>query len=325
MKHFMHVIVAALVVVGLPTTAAQAQSGAGLLLRPFDAEAFGEVDFSTLYFDSAEVENTRTDASLAWYEASGRMNLASLHEPGAAVGFRLDHLDFDVGGAASGMVPDELSHQSFGVGAWLGEWADWEIGVTAGGGYAGSEPYEDSDAWFAHANLVARHQVDEQSHWFVTINYDQSRTIFPDVPLPGVGYQRRVSDRLVYTIGLPFSTIFWRPTDALVINASYLPPFDGEVKVTYAISQQVRLFGAYESELLAFHTEQQRENDRTFFEQRRVEGGVRWVPCDYAELVLAGGLAFDQELSRGFDARDLTDEVELGDEPYIRGGIKVKF
>jgi hypothetical protein len=263
--------------------------------------------------------------ALTWYEGAGRVNLATLHEPGAAAGFKLHYLDFDADGAAGSVVPDELTHQSLGAGAWLGEWTGWQIGVTAGAGYAGNEPYEDGDAWYAHANLVARHQVDDNSHWFVTLNYDQSRTIFPDVPLPGVGYQRRVSDRLIYTLGLPFSTVFWRPTEALFINASYLPPFDGQVKVTYAISRQVRLFGGYESNLLAFHTEPQRKNDRTFFEQRRVEGGVKWLPCDYAEFVLAGGLAFDQQLSRGFDARDLNDEIELDDEPYIRGGITVRF
>ncbi len=333
MNHHRIAIVAALLAAGLAWNTAHAQSGPSLLLSPFSTPAAdpadpptpfnAELDFSALYIDSAGVEDTDSDVGLTWYEGAGRADLSSVHERGAAVGFGLDYLDFDVD-ADSGLA-SELTRQSIGIGAWLGEWAGWEIGLTAGAGYAGDEPYNDADAWYAHANLLARYRIDQQSRWLLSLNYDGSRSIFPDIPLPGVAYQRRVDDTLSYTVGIPFSTLYWRPTRQFWINATYAVPFDGSVWANFAIVEELRLFAGYESHLLAFHTEGQRDTDRTFFEQRRIEGGVRWAPTHHAEFVVAGGLAFDQEISRGFDARDLTDEIELDDEPYIRAGVKVKF
>ncbi len=322
-RHLLIVVAAG--ATGLIATLAHGQSGPRLITQPFrPAESIVEVDFSTLYFGETDYETRPGDVGLTWYEAQGRANLGSVHERGAAVGFSLDYLDFDADPKTT-LIPDQLTRQAFGAGAWLGDWQDWEIGVVAGAGYAGDEPYSDGSAWFPHASLIGRYHVDKQSKWIFTVNYDESRTIFPDIPLGGIAYQHVQSKSFVWTLGLPFSSVFWRPTQQLMIDARYIAPLDGEVTVTFILLREVRLFGGYSGEMLAFHRESQRKDDRTFFSQRRLEGGVRVVPCDSMELVIAGGLAFDQEFARGFDARELNDKIELENEPYIRAGFNVKF
>jgi len=54
-------------------------------------------------------------------------------------------------------------------------------------------------------------------------------------------------------------------------------------------------------------------------------GGVRWTPCREASLVLAGGYAFEQECSGGFDSRENVAYVELSDAPFIRLGLEAMF
>jgi hypothetical protein len=45
----------------------------------------------------------------------------------------------------------------------------------------------------------------------------------------------------------------------------------------------------------------------------------------YVDATLSVGYAFNQELSSGFDARDLDDFAQLSDEPYIGFMLRSRF
>jgi hypothetical protein len=327
MNNLRHFIVA---LVGLCTltAAASAQSGPALLVAPWDAEQSVRLSFDALLFGDADVEDTRADLELTWYEAQGGMRFASprgqaetprVGAPGMYVGFDVDYLDLD--GGMSG----ELTDQSIGVGTWFGQPInDWQLGVVAGVGYAGENPYAVDEAWYGHATLIARKQVGDDAAWMIMLNYDGNRSIFPDIPLPAIAYQKTVSDRLVYTLGLPRSGVFWRPTDRFFLNANYTVPFTVDAKATYAVTQQVHVYGAFYNRFEAFAIEGM-DDDRLFFSQRRLEGGLEWRVNDNFDLLVAGGYAFGQEFSTGWHAIDTDNQIEVDDTPYLRAGVSIQW
>ena len=61
------------------------------------------------------------------------------------------------------------------------------------------------------------------------------------------------------------------------------------------------------------------------FQQRRAEVGLRWEPRKDFLFSVAGGYAFGQEFSTGFDARDTDLVADVSDEPYLRFGVDIRF
>ena len=91
------------------------------------------------------------------------------------------------------------------------------------------------------------------------------------------------------------------------------------------VIEPVTIYGSFHSETRAFHIVGDDDHKRIFFQQRVAEIGVRWRPCPTCERFVAGGYAFSQEFSRGWDTRD-TDEVrEISDEPFVRFGGRIRF
>jgi hypothetical protein len=300
---------------------AAAQTGPGLMLQPWQDGMLAESHFEALVFDSGETD-AADEFDLIWYEGAARFRLDPDDDRRLTFGAAFNQLDLDSDDAR---LPDRLTDQRIGVGLRLGEWEGWSIDLTAGAGFAGDLPYADEDAWYAHASLIGRKPIDEQSNWLVVLNFDGNRAIFPDVPLPAVAYQRQASEQLAYTVGLPFSSILWRPIEPLIIDVRYSVPFSVDATVTYAFSEQWRVYGGFYNEHEAYHLDGDDEHRRLFFEQRRLEAGVHWAPCDEAEIKLAGGYAFDQEFTRGFDVTDEDDVADPSDEPYLRVSVDVRF
>jgi hypothetical protein len=207
----------------------------------------------------------------------------------------------------------------------LGRCDDWEVGAVVGFGYAGNSPFGDASAWYAKADLIVSTKFDENSGLQIILDYNGNRTIFPDLPLPAVAYWRKSSDQLSYSVGLPYSSITWKPLDTLTIHADYAVPFTIDATVTWQVLEQLAIFGGFHNRYDAFFIDGLDKERRHFFRQRSVEAGVRWSPCRNIDLSLAGGYAFDQEIEVGFDARDTDSVVEFSDEPFVRIAAEMRF
>ena len=172
--------------------------------------------------------------------------------------------------------------------------------------------------------MIFSYELDPDAGWQVLINYNGNRTLWPDVPLPGVAYYDRIDD-LSYTLGVPYSSATWQPLDGLTLHVNYAVPLSFNGRIGYEVIEGVELYGKLETRFNAFQLDGSPEHTRIFFRQRRAELGVDWTPCDFARFKLAGGYAFDQEFRTGFDARDLDHLVTVSDEPYVRFAIDLDF
>lgn len=313
----------ALLVMVLSAAPAKAQTGPQLLLKPWPDEARVEVRgeatfFGTAHGDSDDGEKVR----LQIYESGGRAGLGSAEQP-LNVGYQFFYMNIDSSDVA---LPQRLTDQQFGVGFNLCECSDgWTASLTLGGGFAGDLPYADSDAWYGRADLFFTHKIDDRSSVQILVNYHGNRSVFPDVPLPAVSYSHKHSDTLTWTLGVPYSGLFWVPADKWFVNIGYVLPFSLDATIGYELFTGFTLFGGFHNRFEAFHLEDDSENRRLFFEQRQLEAGLTWKVCKGFDLTVAGGYAFGQEFSRGWDARDTTSVRELSDEPYIRGGVLIRF
>jgi hypothetical protein len=272
-------------------------------------------------FQWSETEDD-DDIDLSIYESTGRYRIRDEAYRGFTMGYELIHLDL---ATTDPLLPERLIDTSAAVGLDVFKETGWRLAVTAGGGFAGDTPFSDRHAWYAKGSIVSIHGLDEQSELMLSLFFDGNSVIFPDVPLPAIAYSRRSSDTLSYTVGLPFSSIRWVPVDKLTLSFGYALLTNFSVMADYEFIDTWHVFASFGSRTDAFHLENDDEHRRLFFEQRRAEAGLRWEPCRNASLLLAGGFAFDQEFSRGFDLRD-TDEVqEIDDAPYLRAAISLSF
>jgi hypothetical protein len=131
---------------------------------------------------------------------------------------------------------------------------------------------------------------------------------------------------LLLAVGFPYSSITWKPNDKLTIDARYAFPDDGQIRVDYSLIEDLGLFASYALRQDAFHFDDlPNTHDRLIFQQRRIEGGVRWGPWYGANVIGAIGYAFSQEFNVGWDTRDMDRAAKPSDEAYLRFAVEARF
>ena len=202
----------------------------------------------------------------------------------------------------------------------------WDAAVAAGAGYASTNPFVDNDACYGVGQVKARYAFDDRRSLTMSLSYNGNRVILPDVPIPMIVYEERLSESFSYTIGAPRSGLIWRPTDRLVLNVALSAPFRMEALAEYELMEkQLFLFTRFDTRSNAYHRSGDDPDRRLFFTQRTLGVGVRWVPASNVSLQLTGGWALHQRLERGFDMCK-TDTVEtFPDGPFVGLSVLVGF
>ena len=304
---------------------ARAQTGATLLVAPFPKEQFTDSRGSWLYEDAGHVKGSDESLRLAFYETAGRVRLIPGNLTSPRAGWEIQYID--VRGDPS-VLPGQLTDESVGVAFPVAKVDEWVFGVALGAGYAGASPFGEGGAWYGKATAIAFRQFSENDGLVIVLDYDGNRTFFPDIPLPGVAYTKRVSPSLFYVIGLPLTSVTWKPFEKLSVEAGWYPIESFHAAVGYEFTPHWSAFGSLDYRSSAFTLDDLRGNDRLFFQQRRAEVGLRFAPRHQRETLAftaAAGYAWGQEFSVGFDSRRTDELADVSDEPYVRVGFEVKF
>lgn len=314
---------------------ALAQVGPSLLLKPWNEQAQAELNVDLLFQPQKSLkDNEDIDARVSQYESFGRARFSKDVDDRwrAAFGYEMNFLDLKFNNIPPGFGLDgHLADQRFYIGGKLGEYEGWTF--HAGGGFGvsyqgtsediGDGSFVDAHGFYGLGDIVASHKIDDVSSIRVLLNYDGNRGIFPDVPLPSVAYSRKIDDTLNLTIGLPYSVVVWKPDAKWTVEVEYVLPVTINATVSYEIIEDFRLFGAFVNTFNSYKIDD--DQGRRFFEQKRGELGLSWSPCWAFKLTVAGGYAFDQELSTGWDVRDTDTAAELGSAPYGRVAVALAF
>ena len=198
------------------SAAASAQTGPALLLKPLLSEDENlESRGDALFLGSAEADGADFDLSV--YEVQGRFR-EQREKFIPRIGWDLTWYDMR---SDTPVLDQDLVDASVAVGLELGDYYDWKAGLTVGIGYAGNAPFGEGDAYYGKATLVAGKKLDERTDLAFVVDYDGNRSIFPDIPLPGIAYRHEFDPTLNYTIGVPLSSVTWRPDKTWMFEVTW--------------------------------------------------------------------------------------------------------
>jgi hypothetical protein len=306
----------------LATSAAHAQTSAALLIKPWEASGSFEDQTSGFLFSSTRTHGTDQGFHLETIESMGRMRLFPGMEASPRLGYDVTYLNPHTSQPG---FPSELLDASFAAGAFVGKQNGWIFGFTAGLGYAGDRPFADGRGWYGKADFLIAKKFTEQDALGVGLDYDGHRSFLPDVPLPGFGYSHTFDPRLQMVLGAPLSSITWTPADRWRLYADYLALTDFDVDIGYRFIKHWTVFGAFDSRRDQFHISEIPGQKRLLYSQKRLEGGIRFVPYHDIRFIVAGGYAFSTDFREGYDYRSSFRFLYAKDAPYLRAGFDFKF
>jgi hypothetical protein len=299
-----------------------AQTGLELLMRPMvNKDEVVEGRAAALWFDQGHTDNDGQDFQLSLYKASGR-----IHEQREnfvpRFGFNLLELKLDTTDPA---LPQQLVDVSAAVALGIEDLNGWSVGFSLGAGYAGTEPFNDSDAWYPQAVMLLAHDLKPKTKIVMFLDYNGNHVGFRDVPIPGAAYVNETDPNLTYVVGAPFSALVWKPTPKVEVNAvlHLVNQFDAEIN--YEVIKHLVLYGGMESQQDAFHVEGQRKEDRLFFRDRRVEAGSRWKPFRDTTFSAGIGYGWGGRFTSGWGILNDDHVADFSAEPYVRVGFETRF
>ena len=260
-------------------------------------------------------------------------------------------------------LPRSLLDASAGLGTGVAAFNGYQAGVSFGVGYAAADDQQDANGLYLQGDVAVGKTYDNGDAFGVVLDYNGNRTFLPDWPLPGFQYRKRFAPVrppappaadpsatrpegrepgvdeydpkaaravLVLVLGVPTAGVEWRPTDRFQLNLNYLLPTNFDFRASYQLfGDQVNGAGVYAAlsrSVSAYHWNAFGDgDDRIFFRQVRLEGGVQYRFNDRLQLILSGGYAFDQEFSVGFDSRERDTIADVDATPYIRGQLQLRL
>jgi hypothetical protein len=303
------------------SAAAMAQTGPELLIKPLmNEKEIWESTGDALFLDSGHTSNDE-DFQMNILEYQGRVR--EHHEPFLPrLGWDVTYLNLNTDDPR---LQQDLIDVSVAAAMDLGTHGGWQFAVAAGVGYAGNSPFGEGDAWYPMATLRIDRRLNEKSDLALIIDYDANRSIYPDIPLPGFAYVHRYSPQLTYVLGVPVSSLTWRPDKPWKINFSWTLLDNMDASVHYELSPKWQLFTELAHRSDAFTIDGLSGDDRLLFQERRAEVGVQWQPWEHTRLRVGAGYSYGGEFSTGFDQRDSDLVADISDEPYVRIGFERRF
>lgn len=308
----------------LPLVAA-AQTGPALVLKPWTGDQVTENRIEASWYNQGSTSGG-FEYQFNIGELEGRTRCDAFEGHRISMGYSAFYMRNNTASPLDPLLPERFVDMAATVGVQVGEWEGWRIDATAGMGYAGNDPWRDDEALYALASVMGTYAWDERSTLTVGLDYDGNRSIFPDVPLPGVVFTRRESDVFTWSAGLPFVGVKLKPLPRVTVDASFnLASLDVQASIECQIIDRLAAFGQLRSRSEAIHVTGTPDHQRLFFRQRTAEAGLRWNPLEWLGVEVAGGYAFDQEFTSGWDVRDDDSVRDLSDEPYLRAALHLEF
>jgi len=165
--------------------------------------------------------------------------------------------------------------------------------------------------------------------WLFSLIYQSDEEIFsdiPNIPVPGIAYQWVPSDRLSLVIGVPFSSIEFKPIDKLTLEAQYFPVRRVRARATYEVFRPLRVYVGFDWDSDHWLRADRRHNgDQFVYYEKRFTGGVRF-DLRHVGVVLSGGYAFDRFYFEGnsYSDRDF-NRVDIESGPFLNARLNVRF
>jgi hypothetical protein len=200
----------------------------------------------------------------------------------------------------------------------------WIGGGTVSVGSASDKPFEGIKEMTAGINAFLRVPQGEHNAWLFSLAYSSNSQL--PIPIPGVAYVWMPNEYFHANIGLPF-LVMYRPWEDLTLDFSYMLLTNVHARATYRVSAPLRIYAGYdwlnESYLLA---DRVNTDDRFFYYDQRLTGGVQYFFNRHASLDLCGGYVFDRFY---FEGQSLSDDhhnrIDVGNGPFLSLQTQIRW
>ena len=223
------------------------------------------------------------------------------------------------------MVPKNLTDLSIAVGTAIGQYHGWIAGATLGLGYAGDSAFSRDSGWYGKATFDIGKTLNDRDSLALLVDYDGNRPYFPEIPLPGFVFRHKIDDQLLFAAGLPYSSLEWTPTSKLKIEASYRVISQVTARIGYRIFRNLLAYGSYKYVQDGFHIDGLANDQRLLFSDERLEAGFEYSLADQLMIRVAGGYAFDNRFTSGFDFEHTHHVLSFSDGPYVHLAFELRF
>ena len=322
-------LTAAVVVTASAPARAHAQAEMAQWLSPEFGKAMGRADYRLTLFPDRGVENQPTDFGYDQHNVTLVTPLFQDLRNEWTLTARGRFQDFDTRAVFAGSgtrYPDELWDVRIGAAYRHKFDNDWIGGGSLTIGSASDKPFDSGDEIIAQLIGFLRVPHRERNAWFFTLIYSNDQEFLSGIPVPGVAYQWVPSETFNAVIGVPFSSIEWKPVEALTFEAQYFPVRRVRVRATWQIFRPLRAYAGFdwdsERHMLA---DREDEDKRLFYYEKRLTGGARF-DLKHVGVEVYGGYVFDRFYFLGesySDRRKDRFDVEAG--PFIGFRVGVRW
>jgi hypothetical protein len=201
----------------------------------------------------------------------------------------------------------------------------WIAGMNVEVGSSSNRPFHSIDEVTARATAFLRVPQGERNAWIFTLNYTNYSEYFSGFPVPGIDFLYSPNDNFTLVVGFPFTYLEWKPFEKLTLQVSYRPVRTVIAKVTYEIFQPLRVWAGFDWDDDSYlRANRNRTNDRLFYYEKRLTGGIRF-DLRHAGFEVSGGYAFDRfyEAAKYSDRND--NRIDIHSGPFVIGKISVRF
>jgi hypothetical protein len=200
----------------------------------------------------------------------------------------------------------------------------WIAGGGVSFGSASDKPFHSIDEMTVGVNGFLRIPQGERNAWLFTLAYSPTSELA--FPVPGVAFLWWPTDNFRMNIGLPFQ-INYRPIDEVTIDFSYMLLHTVHARVTYRPIKPLRFYVAYDWDNESYFLADRADvNDRLFYYDQRVTGGVAYDVCRGVALDLSGGYVFDRFYFEGQHFSDQNNNrLNVGDGPFVALQCRVRW
>jgi hypothetical protein len=203
----------------------------------------------------------------------------------------------------------------------------WIAGLGLSGGTASDEPFKSMDEVYGRALAMVRIPWRERDAWILSVLYATDQDIFGlNIPIPGIVYVWNYSDQFRMALGVPFSSIEYKPFKNLTLEAQYFPIWTIRTFVTWEIFRPLRVYAGWDWDSDHwFRHGRGDKDDRLYYYEKRVTIGGRFDLRHFGVEVF-GGYAFDRFYFEGEGYKDRYDNrVDVRASPFIVGRLHVRF
>jgi hypothetical protein len=254
--------------------------------------------------------------------SEGRVRLDDSHELNPILGYSFFELR---PGRPLGPLGSDTVDGSLAFATPITKVGDWFVGARIGAGYAGDHPFANSDAWYGLASVSAGRRFSNDDKLLLWLEYDGNRTLFPGVPIPQFAYAGSINPQTDYVIGIPESSIEFRPDPNLTLSLKYDALFSFDADAEWKLTEQFSAVLEYTSQEHAFHSSELSGSKRVFYDEQRADIGLRWRASKSLSAGLVAGYGFGRKISTGYDDRDRSTAESLSDGWFFRAEVSLEF